>query len=66
MDGGNLLTDAKQLYNKKIKNTAVGKAIRKNVRQGLNVGYDMGTDALDKNKYTKAVATLGKNSKEKM
>lgn len=65
MEGGNLLSDAKQLYNKKVRNTAVGKAIRKNVRQGLEKGYDMGTDALDKNKYTKAVATLGKNSKEK-
>jgi hypothetical protein len=63
MEGGNLFTDAKNAYNKNVKNTAVGKAIRNTARQGLSLGYDAGTKLLDKSKYTKPIATIGRNQK---
>jgi hypothetical protein len=65
MEGGNLFQDAKKVYNKKVKNTAVGKAIRKTARKGLEKGYDLGTDTLDRSKYTKPIATIGRNTKDK-
>ena len=63
MEGGNIFNDAKNAYNKNVKNSAVGKAIRSKARSGLNVGYDAGTKFLDANKYTKPIATIGRNQK---
>ena len=63
MEGGNIFSDVKNAYNKNVKNTAVGKAIRTGARQGLSLGYDAGTKLLDSNKYTKPIATIGRNQK---
>ena len=63
MEGGNIFNDAKNAYNKNVKNSAVGKAIRSKAKSGLNVGYDAGTKFLDANKYTKPIATIGRNQK---
>ena len=63
MEGGNVFSDAKKFYNKKVKNSAVGKAIRENARKGLSLGFDKGTELLEGNKYTKPIATIGRNSK---
>jgi hypothetical protein len=65
MEGGNLFGDVKNIYNKKVKNTKLGSAIRENARKGLNLGYDAGTSALSGNKYTKPIATIGRNMKGK-
>jgi hypothetical protein len=65
LSGLGLFDDIKSAYNKNVKNTSVGKAIRENARKGLNIGYDAGTKLLDSNKYTKPIATIGRNTKER-
>lgn len=64
LSGLGLFEDAKNAYNKNVKNTKAGAALRGAARSGLNVGYDMGTKFLDGNKYTKPIATIGRNSKQ--
>lgn len=63
MEGGNIFSDVKKAYNKNVKNTPIGNAIRTGARQGLSRGYDAGTKLLDGNKYTKPIATIGRNQK---
>ena len=64
LSGLGLVDDIKNVYNKKVKNTKAGDAIRGAARSGLNIGYDAGTKFLDGNKYTKPIATIGRNSKQ--
>ena len=64
LSGLGIFDDVKNAYNKNVKNTSAGKAIRDSARTGLNVGYDAGTKLLEGNKYTKPIATIGRNSKD--
>jgi len=63
MDGGNIFSDVKKAYNKNIKNTKAGEALRGVARKGLSTGFDAGTNLLNKSKYTKPIATIGRNQK---
>jgi hypothetical protein len=65
MEGGNIFSDIKKGYNKNIKNTAVGSALRDTARSGLNKGYDVGSSALSNYQYTKPLGKLALNSKAK-
>jgi len=65
MEGGNIFSDIKKGYNKNIKKTAVGNALRNTARSGLNKGYDVGSSALSNNQYTKPLGKLAFNSKAK-
>ena len=64
LSGLGIVDDIKKGYKKNVKNTAVGKAVRDISRKGLNIGYDAGTKLLEGNKYTKPIATIGRNSKD--
>jgi hypothetical protein len=64
MDGGNLFSDVKNIYNKKVKNTKMGDVVRSQSRKGLNLGYDKLMDLAEDNKKTKGLATIGRNRKE--
>ena len=66
LSGLGLVDDIKNVYNKKVKNTKAGDAIRGAARSGLNMGYDAGTKLLDGNKYTKPIATIGRNSNKEI
>jgi hypothetical protein len=65
MEGGNIFSDIKKGYNKNIKKTVVGNALRNTARSGLNKGYDVGSSALSNNQYTKPLGKLAFNSKAK-
>ena len=64
LSGLGVFDTIQQGYKKHVKNTPVGKAVRDTARNGLSTGYDMGTSALDKSKFTKPIATIGRNSKQ--
>lgn len=64
LSGLGLEDDIKNAHNKNVKNTKAGAAIRGAPRSGLHMGYDAGTKLLEINKYTKPIATIGRNSKQ--
>jgi hypothetical protein len=67
--GGNIIDNIKKSYNKNVKNTKLGSDIRNKARQGLSYGYDKGIDLLENNKYnkyTKPIAKIGRNQKNKV
>jgi len=43
-------------YNRKIKNSDLGKALRESARSAKSDGYDRGAKELDKNKYGKPIS----------
>jgi hypothetical protein len=63
MEGGNIFNTIKGAYNKNVKNTKAGEALRGVARRGLSTGFDKGTQLLDSNKFTKPIARIGRNQK---
>ena len=63
MDGGNVFTDVKKAYNKNIKNSKLGTALRKSTGNILGDIYDKGENQLGKNKYTKPISEYMKDEK---
>jgi hypothetical protein len=64
MDGGNVFTNAKKSYNKNIKNSKLGTALRKSTGTILGDVYDKGENELGKNKYTKPISEYMRDSKK--
>ena len=64
MDGGNVFTNAKKAYNKNIKNSKLGTALRKSTGNILGDVYDKGENQLGRNKYTKPISEYMKDSKK--
>ena len=64
MDGGNVFTNAKKAYNKNIKNSKLGTALRKSTGNILGDVYDKGENQLGRNKYTKPISEYMRDSKK--
>ena len=63
MDGGNVFSNAKKSYNKNIKNSKLGAALRKSTGTILGDVYDKGENELGKNKYTKPISEYMRDEK---
>jgi hypothetical protein len=58
MDGENVFTDAKNAYNKNVKDTKLGKALKKSVVNAIGDVYDVGENKLGTHKYTKPISKV--------
>jgi hypothetical protein len=63
MDGGNVFTNAKKTYNKNIKNSKLGTALRKSTGTILGDVYNKGEKKLSKSKYTIPISEYMKDEK---
>jgi hypothetical protein len=63
MEGGNVFTNAKKAYNKNIKNSKLGTALRKTTGNILGDVYDKGENELGKNKYARPISEYMKDEK---
>lgn len=64
MDGGKIsLKGIKKAYNKNVKDSALGKALRESTGMIVDDVYDLGAKELDKNKYTKPISQYMKDQK---
>ena len=63
MDGGNIFTNAKKSYNKNIKNSKLGTALRKSTGNILGDIYDKGENELGKNRITRPISEYMKDEK---
>lgn len=55
VEGGNILKGIKKTYNKKVKNTELGKALRDTASNLITDGYDAGSKVAGSNKYSKPI-----------
>jgi hypothetical protein len=65
MDGGNIFTNAKKTYNKNIKNSKLGTALRKTTGNILGDIYDKGEKDLGKNRNTRPISEYMKDTKKR-
>jgi hypothetical protein len=63
MDGGNIFTNAKKSYNKNIKNSKLGTALRKSTGNIIGDIYDKGENELGKNRITRPISEYMKDEK---
>jgi hypothetical protein len=63
MEGEGLFDDIKKGYNKKVKNSALGKALRESAGMAISDGYDRGAREIGKNKYGKPISQYMRNKK---
>ena len=63
MEGGNIFKNIKKGYNKNVKNTKLGSALRKSTSKVIDDVYDRGQKELGKNKYTKPIGKYMKDEK---
>jgi len=63
MEGEGFFDDIKKGYNKKVKNSALGKALRESARSAISDGYDRGAKELGKNKYGKPISQYMRNKR---
>jgi hypothetical protein len=59
------MADMKKSYNKNVKNTKLGKAIRETAGSALGQVYDTGTNMIENTKHLSCVADALKKSKKK-
>jgi hypothetical protein len=64
MNGRNVFTNAKKSYNKNIKNSELGTALRKYTGNILGDVYDKGEKQLGKNKYTRPISEYMRDTKK--
>ena len=65
VEGGKIsMSDIKKSYNKNVKNTQLGKAIRETAEKGLGDIYDKGTEMIGNTRHLNGVADLLKKSKK--
>ena len=63
MEGEGFFDDIKKGYNKKVKNSALGKALRESAGMAISDGYDRGAREIGKNKYGKPISQYMRNKK---
>jgi len=63
MEGEGFFDDIKKGYNRKVKNSALGKALRGSARSAISDGYDRGAKELGKNKYGKPISQYMRNKR---
>jgi hypothetical protein len=63
MEGEGLFDDIKKGYNKKVKNSALGKALRESAGMAISDGYDRGAREIGKNKYGKPISQYMRNKR---
>jgi len=63
MEGEGFFNDIKKGYNKKVKNSDLGKALRGSARSAISDGYDRGAKELGKNKYGKPISQYMRNKR---
>ena len=63
MEGDGFFKDIKKGYNRKVKNSDLGKALRGTARSAISDGYDLGQKELGKYKYGKPVSQYMRNKK---
>ena len=63
MGGDGFFKDIKKGYNRKVKNSDLGKALRGTARSAISDGYDRGAEELGKYKYGKPVSQYVRNKK---
>jgi len=63
MEGEGFFYDIKKGYNKKIKNSDLGKALRGSAKSAISDGYDRGAKELGKNKYGKPISQYMRNKR---
>ena len=61
MEGDGFFKDIKKGYNRKVKNSALGKALRESAGTAIGDVYDRGAKELDKNKYGKPISQYMRN-----
>jgi hypothetical protein len=65
VEGGMLsMADIKKSYNKNVKNTKLGKALKETAEKGLGQVYDTGTNMIGKTKHLSGIADALKKSKK--
>ena len=62
MDSGNVFTNAKKSYNKNIKNSKLGTALRKSTGNILGDVYDKGENELGKKRITRPISEYMKDT----
>ena len=65
MEGEGMISDVKKSYNKNVKNTKLGKAIRETAEKGLGQVYDTGTNMIGNTRHLSGVADALKKGKAK-
>ena len=63
MEGEGFFYDIKKGYNRKVKNSDLGKALRGSAKSAISDGYDRGARELGKNKYGKPISQYMKNKR---
>ena len=63
MEGEGFFDDIKKGYNRKIKNSDLGKALRESAGMAISDGYDRGARELGKNKYGKPISQYMRNKR---
>jgi hypothetical protein len=63
IEGEGMISDVKKSYNKNVKNTKLGKAIRETAEKGLGQVYDTGTNMIGNTKHLGGVADVLKKGK---
>ena len=63
MEGEGFFDDIKKGYNKKVKNSALGKALRESAGMAISDGYDRGAREIGKNKYGKPISQYMRNKR---
>ena len=63
MEGDGFFKDIKKGYNRKVKNSDLGKALRESARSAISDGYDRGAKELGKNKYGKPISQYMRNKR---
>ena len=63
IEGDGFFKDIKKGYNRKVKNSDLGKALRGTARSAISDGYDRGAKELGKYKYGKPVSQYMRNKK---
>jgi len=62
-EGEGFFDDIKKGYNKKVKNSALGKALRESAGMAISDGYDRGAREIGKNKYGKPISQYMRNKR---
>ena len=65
MEGGMIsMSDVKKSYNKNVKNTKLGKALRETAEKGLGQVYDTGTEMIGNTRHLGGIANVLKKGKK--
>lgn len=65
MQGGNIFKKVKKAYNKNVKNTELGQALRQTANNLITDGYEAGSKIAGSNKYTRPIGEHMKKNKER-